>query len=158
MLISRFFAMMVLASALASASVSAMELKLEGLKERLTLHLQEVHGCEKLQFVSDEPVGDEGWRFSIKNDTVIEIAMQRRGDVITSLQATSADQTDAALEDMMCLMVATMRTLQPDAIKIDDAFYEAAFFWARSKFERYSATFFTDTMTTQYVPLMFSVE
>ncbi|MGG4603984.1 hypothetical protein ACLPHM_04230 [Paenalcaligenes sp. Me131] len=159
MLISRSIAMAVLLISISAASpASAMQLKLEGLKERLIMHLKEVHQCDLLTFEVDEPMGDDGWRFSIKNETTLEVQMQRSGDFITSLEAVSADQGYDALDDLSCLLVATMRALQPESIDTYDAFYDAAFYWARSKFDRYKTEFFTDTLTVQYEPLMFRFE
>lgn len=164
MLIARLISMVALLISIAMpAFVSAMQLKLEGLSERLTTHLKEVHGCDQLQFEVDQPVGDDGWRFSIKSETTIEVQMQRSGDFITSLEAVSADQSNGAFEDMTCLLVATMRTLQPESIDTYDAFYDAAFYWAQSKlmdyeYKRYNTAFFIDQLIVQYRPLMFRFE
>ena len=158
-MISKIIAMaMTLVSIFLPTAVSAMQLKFDGLSDRLVMHLKEVHECDKLRFVSSHPADGDAWLLSFKNDTTIDVRLQRNGDVVSSLEAVSSDQTNGAFEDMMCLMIATMRALQPDSIDTYDAFYDAAFYWSRAKFHRYETAFFTDTLSVQYRPFMFRFE
>ncbi|GEM_PF-6826135 len=154
----KFLAAVALVGGMTPAVASAMLLKVDGLGDSLRAHLNEVPQCSDLRFEVDQPIGDRGWFFTIKNKTSIDVVVRRDGDQVESIEAVSADRNQQALEDMMCLTIAMMRTIQPDLIETSEAIEEASNLWTGAKDKPFRKAFFFDTSTAKLPPLVFTAK